>query len=64
KHETVREVFGSPLEFQSAEDSTDSSGLHKRAKLHVAGPKAKGSVFVSAFLPDSVDAGEEEEDSQ
>nr|CEL76914.1 TPA: hypothetical protein BN1205_061140 [Toxoplasma gondii VEG] len=64
KHETVREVFGSPLEFQSAEDSTDSSGLHKRAKLHVAGPKAKGSVFVSAFLPDSVDAGEEEEESQ
>ncbi|KEP63962.1 UNVERIFIED_CONTAM: hypothetical protein HHA_236160 [Hammondia hammondi] len=65
KHEAVREAFGSPLEFQSAEDSTDSSGLHKRAKLHVAGPKAKGSVFVSAFLPDSVGAGEEEEeDSQ
>nr|CEL69332.1 TPA: hypothetical protein BN1204_050450 [Neospora caninum Liverpool] len=62
-NETVRQVFGSPLEFQNAEDTTDSSGLHKRAKMYLSGPKATGSVFVTALLPDTVGEGDEE-DSQ
>ncbi|PFH37228.1 hypothetical protein BESB_036860 [Besnoitia besnoiti] len=59
--ERVRDIFGSPLEFRPVADTTDSSGVFKRAKMQVSGPKASGSAFVSAFLPDGDGEGDDED---